>query len=54
MSQWGASPVEIVSTWSDELLYLMADKLFERLKRENEAVRGDSRPATGKTVLKVG
>ena len=54
MSQWGASPVEIVNTWSDELLYLMADKLFERLTRENEAVKGHNRPATGKTVLKVG
>jgi hypothetical protein len=54
MSQWGTSPVEIVNTWSDELLYLMADKLFERLQREQGAAKGHSRPATGKTLLKVG
>jgi hypothetical protein len=54
MSQWGVSPVEIVNTWSDELLYLMSDKLFERMKREQDVAKGHSRPATGKTVLKVG
>ncbi len=40
MAEWHVTPDYIVNNWTDELLNLMTEKLEERKKRENDAVRG--------------
>lgn len=38
MAVWGISPIEIVETWTDELLALMLRKLVERKEAERRAI----------------
>ena len=46
MAEWHIDPVRISETWTDEMLTLMLDKLIERKKRINEAMKGGGEPET--------
>jgi len=43
MTEWGADPVRIAETWTDELLYLMVDRLAARRQAEADAERAQAR-----------
>jgi len=44
MTEWHITPDYIVNNWTDELFYLMCEKLTERKKRELETVQGKTLP----------
>ena len=49
MAEWGADPVRITETWTDELLMLMVDRLAARRQRENDdAEKAQERAKTGR------
>lgn len=48
MAEWGADPVRITETWSDELLMLMVDRLAARRQRENDDAEKAQERAHGK------
>lgn len=42
LTEWGMNPVEIIDTWTDEMMNLMLDKLIERKNREAKAWESSS------------
>lgn len=42
LAEWHLPPDYILANWTDEMLTLMIDKLFERKQREIVAIKGRS------------
>ena len=42
MAEWGTTPDYITANWTDEMLYLMLEKLTERKERESR-IMGEAR-----------
>lgn len=45
MVEWGISPIDIVDTWTEEMMDLMIDKMIERKRRESKAWESTSSSA---------